>query len=461
MSQKRFINLLALSTVMTYVIIVVGATIAVTDIGSACQTWPTCNGELFVPLDNTPLAVAWGYRVFVIITALVIGVTTLVGLTSDIPGKVKYALVSSSVLYPVQIWIGALVVTGGPSIIPALHLLVAMVIFSGLLVALTWALESSEVPAEDNPSGIREEEKEAVSASENSQASPWTLRHKLKAYVSLTKPRLMWLLCLVALAGMGIAAGSNLKLMTVVATLTGGVLAIGASGTFNHVIERDIDRKMNRTSDRPLVENRIPVRNALAFGGLLTVASLTVFVLLVNVLAAVLGLIAILFYSVVYTVILKPHTKRNIVIGGAVGAMPALIGWAAVTEHIGLPAVVLGGVIFLWTPAHFYNLALAYKEDYARGGFPMLPVVKGEKVTRRHILLYLGATLLSAGVLGAVAPLGWIYAGTTVVVGALFIWAVMRLYHERTDEAALRSFYASNAYLGAVLIAIVVDTILL
>jgi protoheme IX farnesyltransferase len=264
----------------------------------------------------------------------------------------------------------------------------------------------------------------------------------------------MWLLCLVAGAGMVLAGTPSVR--TVVATLGGGVLAIGASGTFNHVLERDVDKRMDRTSDRPLATHEVPVQNALAFGGLLAVASLWAF-LSVNLLTAALGLVAIGFYSIVYTLILKPNTVQNTVLGGAAGALPALIGYAAVTGTVGTVGLVLSGLIFLWTPAHFYNLALAYRDDYERGGFPMMPVVRGETETRKHILLYLGATLLGAGALAAVSDLGWLYGATTVSLGAVFLWMVVRLHYERSEGAAFRAFHASNAYLGLVLVAIVVD----
>jgi protoheme IX farnesyltransferase len=268
----------------------------------------------------------------------------------------------------------------------------------------------------------------------------------------------MWLLCLVASAGMALAAGPALAPRTVVLTLLGGVLSIGASGTFNHVLERDVDRRMNRTNDRPIATDVVSVRNAVLFGVLLTGGSLAAFAV-VNLLVAVLGLVAIVFYSVVYTLILKPNTVQNTAIGGAAGALPALIGWAAVTGSVGLGGLVLATVIFLWTPAHFYNLALAYKDDYARGGFPMMPVVRGETETRKHILWWLGATLVGAGVLATWEPLGWLYVLTTVVLGAAFLWTVVRLHVDRTESAAFRAFHASNAYLGALLLAVVVDTL--
>jgi protoheme IX farnesyltransferase len=268
----------------------------------------------------------------------------------------------------------------------------------------------------------------------------------------------MWLLCLVAAAAMALAGGPGFTVRTVLATLGGGVLAIGASGTFNHVLERDVDRRMNRTSDRPLATDVVSVPNAVAFGALLAVASLALFAS-VNALAALLGATAIVFYSVVYTLVLKPNTVQNTVLGGAAGALPALIGWAAVTGEVGLGGIALAVVIFLWTPAHFYNLALAYRDDYARGGFPMLPVVRGETVTRKHILWYLGATLSAAATLAVLDRLGWLYVATAVTVGAVFLWAVVRLHYEQTESAAFRAFHASNAYLGMLLLAVLVDAI--
>ena len=341
-----------------------------------------------------------------------------------------------------------------------------MAIFAATVLALSWHLEAetgtddapASAPRPEPPLGespLEEpplEEPPPPSSLDGLDRVTGTVR----AYVELTKPRLMWLLCLVAGAGMALAGTPSVRV--VVATLGGGVLAIGAAGTFNHVLERDVDRRMARTADRPVATRAVPVGNALAFGGLLTVAALAAF-LSVNVLVAALGLAAIAFYSVVYTLVLKPHTVQNTVLGGAAGALPALIGYAAVAGTPGVPGLALAGVVFLWTPAHFYNLALAYREDYERGGVPMLPVVRGETTTRKHVLLYLGATLLAASALTALSGLGWLYAAVTVAIGAVFLLAVVRLHRERTDAAALRAFHASNAYLGLLLVAVVLDAL--
>jgi protoheme IX farnesyltransferase len=451
MRSERPTSLLAAAVVGVYVLVVVGATAALADAAAACHGWPLCGGDL----TNPAVLVALLHRAAAGVVGLLILAVAVLGWNS-LDGRAKVALAAAVLLYPAQIAVGALVANGTG--FGGLHLLVAMSIFGALVLALAWQLES-ETATDDTPVSNPEP---ALPDEPADAGGPTTLTglDRLKAtawaYFELMKPRLMWLLCLVA--GAGMALGGTPTVRTVLLTLGGGVLAIGASGTYNHVLERDIDRRMERTSDRPVATHEVPVRNALAFGALLTVASLWAF-LSVNLLVAALGLAAIVFYSVVYTLLLKPNTVQNTVIGGAAGALPALIGYAAVTESVGIAGLALAGVIFLWTPAHFYNLALAYKDDYERGGFPMMPVVRGETETRKHVLLYLGATLLGAAALTALSNLGWLYAATTVSLGAVFLWTVVRLHRERTDDAAFRAFHASNAYLGLLLVAIVVDTL--
>ncbi|WP_129115272.1 heme o synthase [Halegenticoccus tardaugens] len=442
-----------------YLLLVVGAATALTDATAACTAWPACGDGWTVPttIDGS---VAMGHRVVAFLVGLLVVATAVLGWRRGASTRVKAALGTSLALYPIQAGLGALVATiGGDVTLSAVHLVVAIVIFGGLLAALAWTLEAETGDPGDVP-GRAPEPDLPPPADEPTLPSDPIVRAKATAaaYFRLMKPRLMWLLCLVASAGMALAGGPGLSPRTVLATLGGGAIAIGASGTFNHVLERDIDRRMSRTNDRPLATELVPVRNAVAFGVALAAVSLALFAS-VNLLAAALGLVAILFYSVVYTLVLKPNTVQNTVIGGLAGALPAVIGWAAVTGEIGLGGLVLAGVIFLWTPAHFYNLALAYKDDYARGGFPMMPVVRGETATRRHILWYLGATLVAAGVLAAVGSLGPLYVVTGVAVGAIFLWAVVRLHYEQTEAAAFRAFHASNAYLGCLLLAVVVDAL--
>ncbi|MFB6153318.1 MAG: heme o synthase [Halodesulfurarchaeum sp.] len=484
LATTHFTLLLAASTIGVYLMVLVGTTTSLLDAGSACASWPTCNGGL-LPAGEATAVLAWGHRLVGLVVGLVL-IATVFASVWEGDRRIRMGVAVAAFLYPIQTGLGAWMALFGVSrAASAIHLVVAMTIFSGLLVALLWRLEAEHVepgprqlapsqetkavsksavegvPSDDGegPLSVRDGQEIGAGAEGGSRTSP-SIGTRLRAYLTLTKPRLWWLLALVAVAAMALAAGPTLHIWTVVATVTGGVLAIGASGTFNNILETDRDRRMERTKDRPLVEGTISIRRAIAFGALLTVASWAVFAVFVNVLAAALGMLAILFYSVIYTLLLKPHTDQNIVIGGAVGAFPALIGWAAVEHTIELPAIVLGTIVFLWTPAHFYNLALAYREDYARAGFPMLPVSRGAATTRRHILLYLGATMVATVFLGTSQALGWTYAGAVLVVGGVFLWTVIQQYRVRTDDAALRTFHAVNAYLGVLLLAVVIDSLL-
>lgn len=457
-TARRTSTVLAAATLGIYVLLMAGATTAITDASAACTTWPICKGELLPP-ENLELVIAWTHRALALFVGALVLAGAILGLRTSSDWKIRAALTLGLSLYPVQIALGAVTATiGRPPFSSELHLTVGVIIFGAFLLSLAWLLEaeSSDSTAVDSTETRASTQDSSPLKTDEITVDMEGYSGLVRAYVSLTKPRLMWLLVLVAAAGMAIAAGSDLTLRTAIVTLLGGVFAIGASGTFNHILERDADRKMHRTADRPLATDRVGVRNAAIFGFALAIGSLATF-LTINVLAAVLGGVAIAYYSIVYTLILKPNTVQNTVIGGFAGSFPAVIGAAAATNTIGPAALLLAAVIFLWTPAHFYNLALAYKTDYERGGFPMMPVVKGEATTRRHILLYLGATFLAVVGLGAVSEVGIVYALTSVVVGGIFLWAVLALHRNPSRRTALRSFHASNAFLGALLVAIVVD----
>jgi len=456
---------LSVAIVGVYVLVVVGATASLADAAQACSTWPACSGAL----SDTGVAIAVGHRLLAAVVGVLVLVAGIATIRAETTRRVKLAAGLALALYPAQIGVGALMATApGAELFPGLHLLAGVAIFATLLLSLAWHLETEtgtdDATPTETPAPAPEPETDPEPAPTPvplaERPLPARARATAFAYFQLMKPRLMWLLSLVAGAAMALAAASGWQLTvdTVVLTLGGGVLAIGASGTFNHVFERDRDRRMSRTNDRPLATHAIPERNALVFGVTLTLLSVVVF-LQVNALAAALGFVAILFYSVVYTLVLKPNTVQNTVLGGAAGSLPALIGWAAVTGRIDIAALLLAAFIFVWTPAHFYNLALAYRDDYERGGFPMMPVVRGETETRKHILLWLGLTLVVGSLLIWTTGLGWLTAFVTISVGAAFLWAVVRLHHEQTERAAFRAFHASNAYLGTFLIAIVVDAL--
>jgi protoheme IX farnesyltransferase len=449
-TPDRFTAVLATAAMGVYTLLVVGATSALTGASAACRSWPACHGRWFA-VDSASLAVVWGHRTTAAITGVLVLAATVLAWRRRESRRVRAATTVALATYPVQIGIGAVAATTTtPPALAGVHLALGVLIFTGLVLALAWTLEAEtgDLPSAEWDGTPRSDDGDAVTVT-----GPLATAY---AYFRLMKPRLMWLLCLVASAGMALAAGPALETSTVLATLGGGVLAIGASGTFNHVLEREKDKKMARTDDRPVATDRISIRNAVAFGLTLAAASLVAFYS-VNLLTAVLGLTAIVFYSVIYTLVLKPNTRQSTVIGGAAGALPALIGWAAVTGDVGVAGLGLAVVIFLWTPAHFYNLALAYKDDYERGGFPLMPVVSGEATTRKHIVYYLGATLVAAMGLAVLTGLGPLYAATTVAFGAVFLYFAIRLHRERDRSAAMRTFHASNAYLGCLLVAVVLD----
>ena len=444
-------GLVAAAMLGVYALVMLGAALSVGDALANCAGWPTCDGRWIVAPDD-PAAIAMAHRLLAILVGLILLAAVIQAFRADTSRRVRWLLLFALVLFPAQGLLGRYVALGMEAGPPSwLHLGGGIAIFSMLVVSLAWLLESKYVPLAC-----------ALSREiETSQDPSLGGTSVIRAYIELTKPRLMWLLCLVAAAGMALAAGPALDVVTIVATLGGGVLAIGASGTFNHVLERDIDRRMARTADRPIATDQIPVRNAIGFGVTLVALSMAVLLIFVNVVAAALTLAAVAFYSVVYTLVLKPNTVQNTAIGGVAGALPALIGWAAVTGGIHVPGLVLALVVFCWTPAHFYNLAMAYREDYAAGGFPMLPVVRGDRVAKRHVVYWAGATMIMAAALATTATLGVLYALVGLVAAAGFVYMIFQLHHRSDRQTAIRTFHASNAYLGMLLVIVVIDALLL
>lgn len=290
-------------------------------------------------------------------------------------------------------------------------------------------------------------------------------RDTVKAYVTITKPRVVELLLITTLPAMVLAARGLPPLGLALATLTGGALAAGSAHVFNQVIERDIDALMKRTSRRPLVNNVIPVRHAVIFGIVLLVVAVAMMLVWVNPLAAALTALANAFYVLVYTVLLKRRTSQNIVWGGIAGCMPTLIGWAAVTGSLSWAPWVMFLVVFFWTPAHYWPLAIKFRHDYAAAGVPMLPVVAADVRVGRQILAYAAATVAVSLVLAPVGDLGWIYLATAAAAGAWFMLESLRVLRAaRSGERNLRPmrlFHASITYLTLVFVAIGVDVVVL
>ncbi len=280
-------------------------------------------------------------------------------------------------------------------------------------------------------------------------------RSRLASYFALTKPRIIELLLITTVPAMVLAAGGWPGTWLVVATLLGGSLSAGGANALNNYIDRDIDEVMKRTRGRPLARHEVPPRNALRFGVVLGVAGFAWLWITANLLAAALSTAALLFYVFVYTMALKRTSPQNIVIGGAAGAAPVLVGWAAVTGSVGLPAWVLFLVVFYWTPPHFWALAIRYRDDYTRAGVPMLPVVAGVEATTRRMLLYTGLMVAVSLFLVPVASMRWIYLGAALALGAWFLWDTWRVY--RRPQDAMRLFTTSTVYLSALFAAVMLD----
>ena len=286
---------------------------------------------------------------------------------------------------------------------------------------------------------------------------------KAAAYVALTKPRVIELLLVTTAPVMVLAAHGIPNLWLVLATLVGGSFSAASANAFNCYIDRDIDRVMRRTQNRPLVTGALKDGEALTFAWITGAASIAWLWFFTTPLAAVLSLLAIAFYVLVYTLILKRRTPQNIVWGGAAGCMPVLIGWAAVTGSLSWAPGILFGIVFLWTPPHYWPLSMRYKDDYASVNVPMLAVVKGRQTVGLQVVLYAWATVACSLLLIPVAPMGVLFAVVAVLAGAWFLLESHRLYSHaiRVGEVKpMRVFHASITYLTLVFLAIGLDPLL-
>jgi protoheme IX farnesyltransferase len=286
-------------------------------------------------------------------------------------------------------------------------------------------------------------------------------RETASAYLALTKPRIISLLLITTIPTMILAAKGVPSLWLMAATVIGGSLAAGGANAINCYIDRDIDEIMHRTQGRPLPLGRMEPASALIFAIALEVAAFALLALSSNVLAASLALSATLFYVFVYTMWLKRTTSQNIVIGGAAGAVPPLVAWAAVTGNVGIPAAVLFGVIFVWTPPHFWALSIKYRDDYARAGVPMLPVVASMASTKRQIFLYAALLVPTSLALLLTGTVGWIYAASAIMLGVAFVREAWALQSSDEPGAAMGVFRVSIYYLAFLFVAVAADQLIL
>ena len=367
----------------------------------------------------------------------------------DVTAHATLALLAAVVLSALLAHPGRLDLVASPA--------TALVLFAGAgLAALTGAPSIVHVGL-----GAASLAAAAVAAAASFRGGEKVPRGAWRDYVTLTKPRIMVLLLLTAAGGMFVGAEGVPSAELLVATLGGLALACGGASALNHVFDRDLDAHMRRTDLRPVAAGRVPPERALEFGVALSALSFVVLASFVNVLAALLAVAGNLFYVVVYTGYLKRSTPQNIVIGGAAGAVPPVVGWAAVTGNLALPALLLFLIVFYWTPPHFWALALLIRRDYEAARVPMLPVVKGEAVTARSIVRYTVVLVVISLLPVAVRTAGWLYLGVAVVLGAAFIALALALRRETTPPRARRLFSFSLAYLALLFVALAVDPLVL
>ena len=466
-ASQRFTLLATFATVATFALLIFGSNVTATDTALVFPDWPLMGGSLIPPLTEASSAHIL-HRWVAGLVALIVAVVAVVAWRTqrDRPALVRLAAGAAG-LFAVQVVIGGLqVLTRLSAWTQTLHLAIGAVIWAllvGLAVGSYYAARTQLVDADASADGISDAEAGTTAHSRGDS---------VRAYIALTKPRIIELLLVTTVPAMvlatrwvpGVDWGEWGGL--VVWTMVGGTLAAGSANAINCYLDRDIDGLMARTRRRPLPTHQVEPERAVVFGIILGIVSFAVMTVFVNLLAAFLTLLAIAFYVVVYTMMLKRTTTQNIVIGGAAGALPPVIGWAAVTGDVGVPALILFAIVFYWTPPHFWALSLRIRKDYAAAGVPMLPVVKGIPETTRQIGLYTVLMVAISLILWPVARMGLIYLGAAVGLGAVFLWQAYALWRrgsseEASTQGAIALYKYSISYLSLLFLAVAVDALVL
>ena len=446
---RGFVRLAAWTAGVTFGALVLGTYVRATGSGLAFRDWPLMDGRLVPALGGAATSM-FLHRVVAAVSVLLVLYTFIRAWSRPRnPGLSALAAVLLALMVT-QVLVGAANVWSllRPAAVTA-HVAVSAAIWA-TLVAL-WVAARREAERSPLEGGL--------GADVRSNGKRSSLRQTTAAYFQLTKPRIIVLLLITTVPAMMLAERGLPSIWLVLATLVGGSIAAGSANAINCYLDRDIDEVMRRTRRRPLPAHQITPDHALAFGYVLGAISFLFLAIAVNVLSASLALSAIAFYVFVYTMWLKRTSVQNIVIGGAAGAAPALVGWAAVTGTVGLPAWILFAIVFVWTPPHFWALAMRYSGDYAAAGIPMLPVVRGPEETRRQILLYSLALFGASLLLVPVAGMGPVYLGTSVVLGGWFVWRALLLWRGTSPAESMRLFRFSIIYLGLLFAAVAVDAV--
>jgi protoheme IX farnesyltransferase len=344
------------------------------------------------------------------------------------------------ILFFAQVFVGAMEVTRGfPLYLTVLHSITVVMLWAGLL-GLVLA------------SGFMMRETVAF--------PPLDLRQRLRDFLTLTKPIVVLLLLVTTYAGMVVGGKAWPSFSLTFWTLLGGFMAAGGSSALNQYIDRDLDKNMQRTQKRPLAAGRMMPAEGLAFGLVLSVLSFYIYAGFVNLLAAFLSLAGIVYYVVLYSILLKKTTVQNIVIGGGAGAIPPLVGWAAATGSLNIPALFLFAIIFMWTPPHFWALAIVRRKDYARAGVPMMPVVRGERETRWQILIYTLELVAVTLLLPVFKFTGTIYLVSAGVLGIWLIYTAWQVWRKEGNKIAWKMYRYSSMYLAFIFLALMLDAVI-
>jgi protoheme IX farnesyltransferase len=478
--SQRFTLLAVFGAAATFVLLLFGSNVTARNAGLVFPDWPLMSGGIF-PFDpSTPADVAALYAVHALhrYVAGVVGAALLVLVivawrTQRARPGLRAMAVGIFAAYLLQLVVGGLqVVTLLSDWSQTLHLALGALIWGGTvaLAAASYYAARTEVTDVAAESGDDPGEPSVPSIAAAGTARP-SSADTIRAYVALTKPRIIELLLVTTVPAMVLATRDvpgiqPMEWLRVTSwTLIAGTLAAGAANAINQYLDRDIDARMVRTRRRPLPAQEVSPERAMVFGIVLGVISVALMAGFVNLLAAFLTLLAIAFYVFVYTIMLKRSTPQNIVIGGAAGALPPVIGWAAVTGNVGLPALMLFLLVFYWTPPHFWALALRIRTDYAAAGVPMLPVVRGIAETSRQIGLYTVLLVAVSLVFAVVGQMGIVYLAAAVVLGAIFLWRAFRLWREgsapeATTAQAIRLYRFSISYLALLFVAVAVDAVI-
>ena len=475
-ASQRFTLLATFTAVAVYALLLFGSNVTATSQWYVFPDWPLMNGSLFPPLTDADSAHVL-HRWVAILVGLIVWATAIVAWRTQRDRPLLVRLAGwSAVLFTIQAIVGGLqVLTGLAEWTQTLHLALGAVIWAllvGLAAVSYFEARTRTVPglasASDTGQGATVDAPPDTAASGTAAS---TTGEKVRAYIALTKPRIIELLLITTIPAMVLATrdlpGMNAPewLRLAFWTMVGGTLAAGSANAINQYLDRDIDILMSRTRRRPLPAHSVAPENAVVFGIVLGVISIALMAYFVNLVAAFLTLLAIGFYVIVYTLILKRTTPQNIVIGGAAGALPPVIGWAAVTGRVEVPALLLFALVFYWTPPHFWALSLRIRRDYEAARVPMLPVVKGVPETARQIALYTALLVAVSLVFFAVAHMGLLYLVVAVVLGALFLWRALVLWQQATSPEgslaqAIRLYKFSISYLTLLFAAVAVDSLL-